>query len=267
MEVEEHFEPARLLDELPAGGLGRPLFVVQRSESTMDEARALWRRGAPHGSCVIAEEQRRGRGRRGRSFVSPRGGLYLTVLTVPCGPPATAWRVGLAAALAIREGLLGLGGPALGIEWPNDLMHEGRKVGGLLAEWLAPYERSEPAVALGIGLNLGPDPAAIDPQRAGPAGPLPLPFTRHRRERVAAAVLRRLDAVLGGLSTEDGWADTVQSLRSVLVVGTHQRVVLRLPDGSQLVGSPLELQLDGSLLVARDDGTTVVVRHAERWIE
>ncbi len=126
-------------------------------DSTQDEAFAL---GAPaRGACVVvADQQSAGRGRRGRVWQSdPKGALAFTVIRAFALPTAQWASAGLVAAMAVASALRGLGAESVGVKWPNDVVHDDAKLGGLLLE-----SRGE-ALALGIGLNLAlPAGFAID---------------------------------------------------------------------------------------------------------
>lgn len=246
-------------------GTARPLYVLERTSSTMELARRLWQDGAALGTTIIAAEQTQGRGRRGRRFVSPRGGLYMTTLTAPCGPAATAWRAGMVTALAARQAILSLGGPRLGFEWPNDLMLGERKVGGILLEWLELAGRR--AVAIGIGLNVGPDPRTVDAAAAGRAGVLDGLPHEYRRERVAAALLAQLEQQLTQLGLPVGWETALQSLREAILERADRALVVQRPDGSRARGRPVDLRHDGALVLQDEHGAQVVIAHGEPVVE
>lgn len=129
------------------------LRVFRSVGSTNDVARAMAEAGAASGSVVLADEQTRGRGRRGRGWTAPPGqGLLLSIVLRPREPAAAGvlpLRVGLATARAVEEA----SGVRVGIKWPNDLLAAGRKLGGVLCE--AAVEGTGSAfVVAGIGLNL-----------------------------------------------------------------------------------------------------------------
>jgi BirA family biotin operon repressor/biotin-[acetyl-CoA-carboxylase] ligase len=253
---------------LAPGGLGRPLVVLESCASTMDEARARLGAGAGPGLVVLALEQTAGRGRLGRAFVSPRGGLYLTAALAPPPDPAVAWRLGFAAALAARDAVAAVGGPALGFEWPNDLVLAGRKVGGILAEYLGRGgPAGEPIVLVGIGLNVGPDPRALDPGRAGPAGPIPLRGPARVLPAVAAALLDALRGWAGAVGDEAGWAGALESVRSASAASCGAPVRVQEPDGRVIEGVGEGIRDDGALLVRIAEsagGRVVAVRYGER---
>lgn len=125
-----------------ARGLGRPRLHLRIVDSTNDRARALAQAGAPHGTLVTATEQTAGRGRQGRSWSAPRGRALLLTLVLRDPPPLLP----LAAALAVA----GVAGAGAGIKWPNDVLVDGRKVAGILAE----ARPDESWAILGIGLNV-----------------------------------------------------------------------------------------------------------------
>ncbi|HWA58563.1 MAG TPA: biotin--[acetyl-CoA-carboxylase] ligase [Gemmatimonadales bacterium] len=129
------------------------LHVLDAVTSTQDRLQELALQGAPTGTAVLAAEQTAGRGRRGRTWHAPRGGLWLSVLCRPRTEAAfevLSIRVALAAALVIERRTPHV---AIEIKWPNDLMLDGRKLGGILCE--AHWQGEAPAwVAVGIGINL-----------------------------------------------------------------------------------------------------------------
>jgi len=129
------------------------LIRFERVGSTQDEIHRLASEGAASGLAVVADEQLRGRGARGSSWLSPRGGLWLSVLL---RPPAgmVSELLSLRVALATCDVLDQLGGvPPVTVKWPNDLMLQERKVGGILCEtrW---QQGASAWVAVGLGLNV-----------------------------------------------------------------------------------------------------------------
>jgi BirA family biotin operon repressor/biotin-[acetyl-CoA-carboxylase] ligase len=128
------------------------LHYFDRVSSTMDVIHQLAAEGAVPGTAVMAGEQLEGRGSRGRTWHSPVGGLWLSVLFQPPaveGIEVISLRVGLAVAEAIQARLP----KPVQLKWPNDLMLEGRKLGGVLCE--ARWQGDALGwVAVGIGMNV-----------------------------------------------------------------------------------------------------------------
>ena len=128
------------------------LHYFERVGSTMDLLHQLAADGAEAGTAVIAGEQLEGRGSRGRSWHSPPGGLWLSVLFRP--PVIDGLEVvSLRAGLALAEVLQALVPTPLQLKWPNDLLLEGRKVGGVLCE--ARWQGDSLGwIAVGVGMNV-----------------------------------------------------------------------------------------------------------------
>ncbi len=149
---------ARLaLDGVPATELaarwGVPQCALFRQlTSTLDAIHDLGARGAPEGTTVVAEEQTAGRGREGRTWRSPSGGVWLGVLLRPARPElgAVSIRAGLAVADAVDQLL---GRPAARLKWPNDVLLDDHKLGGVLCEGRWQGESLQ-WLALGVGVNV-----------------------------------------------------------------------------------------------------------------
>jgi BirA family biotin operon repressor/biotin-[acetyl-CoA-carboxylase] ligase len=125
-----------------AARLGRPRLHLRATTSTNDRARDLAQAGAPHGTLVTAAEQTAGRGRQGRTWTAPPGSALLLSVVLR-DPPAL---LPLAAALAVAE----VAGAGAQIKWPNDVLLDGRKVAGILAEG----RPQDGWAVLGVGLNV-----------------------------------------------------------------------------------------------------------------
>ncbi|HMK67267.1 MAG TPA: biotin--[acetyl-CoA-carboxylase] ligase, partial [Stellaceae bacterium] len=129
-------------------------------ESTNDEAKRLADAGAPAWTVITAEIQRAGRGRRGRTWESPAGNLYMSAILRPAANLAAAAQLGFAAALAVGEALL----PVLPSErilqykWPNDVLVDGSKIAGILLEAAGNGAEGAAWVIVGIGVNLASHP-------------------------------------------------------------------------------------------------------------
>jgi len=133
------------------GGMLTNALYLGKVDSTQNVIRKLASAGAPEGSLVVAEAQDAGRGRRGRQWLSPSGGLYFSLLLRPQHPIAALPLVSLAAGAALARAT-GVGG----LKWPNDLLDpDGRKLAGVLteAELLGEEVRY---LILGVGLNFEP---------------------------------------------------------------------------------------------------------------
>jgi BirA family biotin operon repressor/biotin-[acetyl-CoA-carboxylase] ligase len=204
--------------------------------STNDWAKSLAAAGAPEGTLCWADAQSAGRGRRGRSWLSPAGGLYLSLVLRPALPPAAIPRLTLLAAVAVARAV----GPAAAIKWPNDVLLDGRKVCGILSE----IHGDPAAVILGIGVNVAPAPALT---AVPTAGSLPAP------DRVALlrAILAQLDACYDGLLA-GAWPALLDEWRARSCT-LGQDVTVSGAFG-QVQGRAVNVDADGALLLATADG-------------
>ena len=132
------------------GGLWSEVLVVARTGSTNTDCAARARAGAPEGLVLAAEEQAAGRGRLGRTWLSPpRAALTFSVLLRPAGvPPAQRGWLPLLAGVATATAVRHVSGLDARLKWPNDLLIGPRKLAGILAE------QSGDAVIVGIGVNV-----------------------------------------------------------------------------------------------------------------
>lgn len=133
---------------------GEEIFYFPVIDSTNTKAKQLAEEGYPTGTLVVAEQQESGRGRRGRSWESPRGtGIFMTVLLKPEINPNNASMLTLVAALAVSAAITKQTGRPAGIKWPNDIVMNGKKVCGILTEMSAQFDYVN-HIVVGIGINV-----------------------------------------------------------------------------------------------------------------
>jgi BirA family biotin operon repressor/biotin-[acetyl-CoA-carboxylase] ligase len=126
--------------------------------STNDEVRDLADAGAASGTIVVAREQTRGRGRHGRSWASPPGNLYVSVLLRPHCSIAKSVELSFLTSLSLAEAIDSLG-PKPKLKWPNDVLIDGAKVAGILLEADADPSGQCALVIIGTGVNIAVAPA------------------------------------------------------------------------------------------------------------
>jgi BirA family transcriptional regulator, biotin operon repressor / biotin---[acetyl-CoA-carboxylase] ligase len=196
-------------------------------ESTNDRGLELLDRGFPEGTLVLTEEQTRGRGRRGRDWISPtRRGIYASLLLRPAMEPFQLPLITFAASLAVARTLEAETGQPAGIKWPNDVQLRGKKAAGILAE--ARTFENHPAVVVGVGMNVNQEPEDFPEEFRSRATSLRMVSGRigDRTGLVIAWMAiweeeHRLLAASGGRETLDRWAS-----RSALEDGAPVRVDL-----------------------------------------
>lgn len=218
----------------------RGVLEVEETRSTNDEARGLALEGAPEGTAVLAKRQTAGRGRAGRTFLSPEGGLYLSIVLRPRAPPHQWGILPLASGVAVIDELRARAVEAT-LKWPNDILSDRAKVGGILVE---SRMGETPFAVVGIGLNLSRAPDL--PHVAGLEGAAGTPRS------FAAGLVPRLVDVSRRLTAE-GPAGLASAVRRVCV--TLGREVEW--DGKK--GRARDVGDDGSLVVEGAAGLEHVV--------
>lgn len=145
--------------------LGYSLVRLDSVDSTNEEAKRRAVAGAPDGTLVVAVQQKRGKGRRGRDWDSPPGNLYCSLVMRPEGPLHTAMQVGFVIALAVQEAVAARAPAAVPVtcKWPNDLLVGGRKCAGILMEAAGGGGDAPPDwLVAGVGVNVASHPEASE---------------------------------------------------------------------------------------------------------
>jgi BirA family transcriptional regulator, biotin operon repressor / biotin---[acetyl-CoA-carboxylase] ligase len=222
------------------------LHYFDRVSSTMDVLHELAAGGAEAGSGVLAGEQLEGRGSRGRSWHSPPGGLWLSVLFRPAIVQGLEV-VSLRAGLAVAEAMQPLVPEPLQLKWPNDLILRGRKLGGMLCEarWQGEFLGW---VAVGVGLNVqNPVTDDLEATAVSLAGLGMAPDLSALTDLVVAA-LRKLELNGGELSPSE--------LRRFAARDCLRGRAIREPVAGIVQG----LSADGALMVQPDTGPLIALR-------
>jgi BirA family biotin operon repressor/biotin-[acetyl-CoA-carboxylase] ligase len=211
--------------------------------STMEVAKELAKKGVEEGTIVVAESQSRGRGRLGREWSSPVGGIYCTVVLRPKVSPAYAPRISLMASVAVARTIRDLFGLPAELKWPNDVLIGGKKVCGILAEMEAETDELK-FVNLGIGMNVN---CSISQERATS---LRDELGRDvSRKMVLGAVLAEIQRQQNVLTTDDLLAEWK---KLSVTLGREVRVASL---GEEISGKAIDVDSDGALIVACPDGS------------
>lgn len=142
--------------------IGREIHIFQEIDSTNLKGMDLGKRGSPEGTIILAETQSNGRGRLGRKWISPEGNIYLSVILRPEISPSHAPLITLMAAVASASSLKNNLNIPASIKWPNDILIEGKKVGGILTEMNSGMDKIN-FIVLGIGINVNMDISILPP--------------------------------------------------------------------------------------------------------
>ncbi len=236
----------------PVFGRAAPVLYEERVDSTNLYLRRL-ADTAPDGTAVIAASQSAGRGRAGRSFLSPEGGLYLSVLLRPAVEPERLPTLTPVAAAAVCRAVETVCGVRCGVKWPNDVLLGGKKICGILFESVLGGEK--PCVIVGIGVNA--DTPAFPEELQPIAGSIAaVTGDNVDLHALAAALLSEFDALYALWLSDGGAAVREEYRRRCLNVGREV-----LAGGRR--GLCLGVGDDYSLLVRFSDGAEEALRFGE----
>lgn len=222
------------------------LQVFGEVDSTNNLAKAWAREGLAGPGAVLADRQTAGRGRRGRSFYSPEGGLYMSLVVDSLG--LRPGQLTTLAAVAVAEAVLQQTGQALHIKWVNDLLLGGKKVCGVLTEGVLVDNQLKKSV-IGIGINTGP--AQFPEELAAIAGTLYTAGAPIHREQLAARIIQEILNGLPLIPTH------IQAYRTLCL--TLGRSVRFVQNNQVYEGVAVDVDDDGRLLVQTLSGILPVL--------
>lgn len=236
------------------------LYWYETIDSTNNQAKTLAKDGAPHGTVLVAREQTGGRGRMGRSFLSPTGGVYLSVILRPACTPDKLMHLTCATAVAGCRAVEQACGISPDIKWTNDLVVGKKKLGGILTELALNGNGVVDYAIVGIGINccqqakdfpeeireLATSVQAITDNACSPA-------------KLAASLIESLMEMDKGLLSEK--AEIMDVYRKKCITLGKEISVVR--GESVRYGTALDLDEDGGLLVRFSDGSEKIVTSGE----
>ena len=244
------------------GGCPWNVQVFEEVTSTNTLLKELARQGAPAGTVLVADRQTGGRGRLGRSFLSPGGvGVYLSALIRPNCAPTALMHLTCAVAVAMCDAVENAFGFRPGIKWTNDLVVGNKKLGGILTELgLDPKTGMVDHAILGIGINCGQIETDFDESIRAMATSVRMVTGREEsRERLIAGMVKALEAMDKALLTSP--AAILERYRADCITLGQDVSILRGDEVRH--GRALDIDAEGGLIVRYDSGETGTVTSGE----
>lgn len=248
------------------GSIGTRIVYLRRTSSTMDDARKLVKCAENadelHGTVIIADEQTRGRGRFDRTWDSEPGEDILTSIIV-CPRPSISGQLTIMASLGVALTVESLTGLIVEIKWPNDVLVDGKKICGVIAEGSMVVDTF--AGILGIGLNVNMRPTADDGRNYRATSIRDLSGSDRSVNRVAvlSVLLEKLnevyDAVDRGESIMPEWRGRLKMLGSEISVSMGTKISV----GDVVSGVAEDVDEFGRLLIRESSGTLRAVASGE----
>ena len=238
------------------------IHVYDTVSSTNEEAKRLALEGAPDGTLVVSGQQTAGRGRLGRSFYSPKEGIYLSVIIRPRFDVSKSVLITCAAAVAVAESVKEIAGKDARIKWVNDVYVDDGKVCGILTEGMTDFESGQiEAVIIGIGVNTDVSNFPDDLKRI--AGAVDGDYSA---SELAGAIASRTIDYAHNIE-ERTFIDSYRSMSTVIGKKiTVYKGQYKVNPEDEIEGAAAEVKTiddDGRLIVVYEDGTEEALSSGE----
>ena len=240
--------------------IGNRVYFAEEVDSTNTWGKRLAEEGAPHGTLIVADEQTQGRGRRGRSWKSPKGtNISMTLILRPDLEPSRASMLTIVMGLSVAQGLKELLELPIEIKWPNDAVLNGHKLCGILTEMSAQIDYIN-YVVVGTGINVNLPEIPEDLKEIATSLLIETGHTVNRAEVIGAvmrAFARNYESFIetGDLS---GLRDAYNE-----ILANRDRQVRVLDPKDPYEGVALGINPRGELLVRKEDGSVSEVYAGE----
>lgn len=231
--------------------IGRNILHYNTIDSTNKVAKSLAIEGIEEGTVIVSEEQTIGRGRLGRSWISPKSsGIWMSIILKPNISPMMASRVTLIGAAAVHKALEEIGIDAK-IKWPNDIVLNNKKLCGILTEMSGEMDKLN-YIVMGIGLNVNLDEEDFSDELKNMATSLKIEKNEQvNRKELFGKILNNFEILYDEFKKHGNIESTVDICRkNSLLLGKEVRVI----NGSKtVIVKALDLDEDGELLVEYED--------------
>jgi BirA family biotin operon repressor/biotin-[acetyl-CoA-carboxylase] ligase len=253
MEISDRLSEALLRFHLNTNKLGQYMELHDTIGSTNARAKELAQEAAAHGTLVAAEEQVSGRGRLGRSWVSPPGmGIWMSLILRPSFLPHFAPRITVMAAMAAAEAIHKVTGLKAGIKWPNDIIINAKKVCGILTEMQADPDVIE-YVVVGIGMNVNTPKDGFPSELIDSATSLRIESGANvDRNHLLAELLGAFEVLYNRYENSGSFVDILAGYKKQCI--TLNRRVRVIGRTEEFEGTAVDLTDSCELIVRLDDG-------------
>ena len=232
------------------------IYIYNTIDSTNDEAKRYWKGNRKYPCLFVSEEQSGGRGRRGRSFYSPKGtGIYMSLLIRPKIGLEDSVHITTATAVVVAESIQRLTGKEVGIKWVNDIYFQNKKVCGILTEAIMePDMTGAPAVVVGIGINLSTE--QFPKELEGVA------------TRIGAGSINLRNELIAEIT--NGLLEFAENVKDCSYVDRYRKLSIVLgkeiyysEGNTQVRARALDVDSEGGLMVECEDGTVKILKTGE----
>jgi BirA family biotin operon repressor/biotin-[acetyl-CoA-carboxylase] ligase len=240
---------------LKTNRLGKSIHAFDEQDSTQDYANTLPNIESVHGTIVIARKQKRGKGRMGRSWISPEGGLWMSIIFRPEFSVNNIIFAQFMGALAIAEAIMEITNIRCTLKWPNDVLINEKKVCGILVD--VNLESKDKVIVMGVGLNVNIETSSVNDNLTDNS----IKATSLKKEYgndinlvyLTKAIIDRIEYYYYNLLSTGKTLEIIDLWKNNSDIIGKRGVVY---DGNEkVVGKVIDIDIDGSLLMKLDDSS------------
>ncbi|MGL6297641.1 MAG: biotin--[acetyl-CoA-carboxylase] ligase [Methanobacteriaceae archaeon] len=232
--------------------IGSEIYYYSEVDSTNNLAKRLAENDAVEGTIVISDTQNRGKGRRGKKWESPTGGIWLSVILRPKISPTKAPLITLATGVAVAKTLGNIGVDAK-IKWPNDVLVDNKKISGILTEANAKFNTLD-YVVVGIGIDTNLNPETFPEELRANTTTLKRELDKEIDDlEIIPKLLKEIEDVYDLFKGEEYEEILGQWRKLTQTIGKN--VQIRQPLGKVLEGYAIGIDKEGVLIIELEDGS------------
>lgn len=252
-EETEHIKKSEILKDLNTKYVGKELYVYREVSSTNTVAKFLSMNNVENGTVVISEKQTKAKGRSGKSWESPLGGVWLSIILKPNVEQSKFPLITLATGVAVAKTLEKIGVENPEIKWPNDIMINGKKVCGILTEAVAKFNTVE-NVIIGVGIDANLDVSQLPKELQSGTTTLKDELKREGNENLLIKIFLQEFEKISELFNHEGYETILKEWRK-RSYSIGKIVEVREPFNTYYDGYVVGIGKEGALIVEKIDGT------------
>ena len=252
-EETEHIKKSEIAKDLNTKYIGKELYVYREVSSTNTVAKFLSMNNVENGTVVISEKQTKAKGRSGKSWESPLGGVWLSIILKPNVEQSKFPMITLATGVAVAKTLEKVGVENPEIKWPNDIMINGKKVCGILTEAVAKFNTVE-NVIIGVGIDANLEASQFPEELQSGTTTLKDELKREGNENILIKIFLEEFEKISELFNHEGYESILKEWRK-RSYSIGKIVEVREPFNTYYDGYVVGIDKDGVLIVEKIDGT------------
>ena len=249
----EYLNRKKVMGSLNTNVIGKEVYLFKEVMSTNTVAKFLSENGAEHGTVIISEKQSDAKGRLGKHWESPLGGIWLSLIVNPKVDHSKIPMITLATGVAVVKALERIGIDNAEIKWPNDVLINGKKVCGILTEAITKFNTIE-NVIIGVGIDANFDVDVLSKELQEGTTTLDIELGHKVDENEVIAILLEEFEKIGRLFNEGEFEAILKEWRKYSY-SIGKIVEVREPFSKSYDGYVLGISREGALVVEKIDGT------------